>query len=142
MNEEYRKTQVAWITLGVLAILALPLAIAGAMRHWPTGLTASGVVIAAAALALSTMTIRISAEAVEWYFTFGLFRGNAKFSDIMGVGTIEIGPLSGLGVRTNGRDLLWSVGAPAAVVLELRDRRILLGTPEAEYVAEMIDKRI
>jgi hypothetical protein len=91
-------------------------------------------------IVFSTMTIAVSDEAVEWWFTFGILRQRVPMSEIQFATSTRVSLLNGLGIRTNGRDWLWIVSGSDAVTLELRNgKKIGLGSPEAQDLAVLID---
>jgi hypothetical protein len=91
-------------------------------------------------IVFSTMTIDVSDDAVEWWFTFGLLRQRVAMSEIQFATSTRVSLLNGLGIRTNGRDWLWIVNGSNAVTLELRNgKKIGLGSPEAQDLAVLID---
>jgi hypothetical protein len=91
-------------------------------------------------IVFSTMTIDVSDDAVEWWFTFGLLRQRVAMSEIQFATSTRVSLLNGLGIRTNGRDWLWIVSGSNAVTLELRNgKKIGLGSPEAQDLAVLID---
>ena len=88
----------------------------------------------------STMTIDVSDNAVEWWFTFGILRQRVSMSEIRFATSTRVTLLNGLGIRTNGRDWLWIVSGTDTVTLELRNgKKIWLGSPEAQDLAVLID---
>ena len=68
----------------------------------------------------STMTIDVSDNAVEWWFTFGILRQRVSMSEIRFATSTRVTLLNGLGIRTNGK-------------------KIWLGSPEAQDLAVLID---
>jgi hypothetical protein len=91
-------------------------------------------------IVFSTMTIDVSDDAVEWWFTFGILRQRVAMSEIQFATSTRVTLWNGLGIRTNGRDWLWIVSGSNAVTLELRNgKKIELGSPEAQDLAVLID---
>jgi hypothetical protein len=91
-------------------------------------------------IVFSTMTIDVSDDAVEWWFTFGILHQRVAMSEIQFATSTRVSLLNGLGIRTNGRDWLWIVSGSNAVTLELRNgKKIGLGSPEAQDLAVLID---
>jgi hypothetical protein len=136
----YQKTQVGTAMLVLIAI-AYAIEFLVTVSNGPS----SGVLVVSAVLAcigvvFSTMTIRVSTDGVEWWFTFGILHQRVSLAEIQFAVTKKVNLLNGLGIRTDGRNWLWIVNGSDAVQLDMRNgRRIMLGSAEAQTVTLFID---
>jgi hypothetical protein len=137
----YQKTQVGTAMLVVIAI-AYAIEFLVTVSNGPSsGVFVASIVLACIGLVFSTMTIRVSTDGVEWWFTFGILRQRVSLAEIQFAVTKKVTLLNGLGIRTDGRNWLWIVNGTDAVQLDMRNgRRIMLGSPEAQTVTLFIDK--
>ena len=92
---------------------------------------------------LTSMTIRITPSAVEWWFSFGIARQRLAMSEVLGARVLRTSLLSGLGVHWSGANVLWAVSGPNAVALKLSDERLVgLSTNEPQVVVDVINRLI
>jgi hypothetical protein len=139
-TSSYRRTQpgtgilvALLLVLGFLTFLSFGHPVTLASILIPTFIICLGIVF-------STMTIDVSDDAVEWWFTFGILRQRVAMAEIQFATSTRVTLWNGLGIRTNGRDWLWIVSGSNAVTLELRNgKKIGLGSPEAQDLAVLID---
>jgi hypothetical protein len=142
-TSSYRRTQpgtgilvALLLVLGFLTFLSFGHPVTLASTLTPTIIICLGIVF-------STMTIDVSDDAVEWWFTFGILRQRVAMAEIQFATSTRVTLWNGLGIRTNGRDWLWIVSGSNAVTLELRNgKKIGLGSPEAQDLAVLIDRII
>jgi len=139
----YQKTQVGTGMLTVIAIgLAIELLLA-AGKGPSLGLLLVALLFGCIGLIFSTMTIKVSQEGVEWWFTFKILHQRVALADIRSAETKRVNLLAGLGIRTDGTNWMWIVGGHDTVQLDMRSgRRIMLGSSEAQTVALFIDARL
>ncbi|HKW44265.1 MAG TPA: hypothetical protein VJN22_01325 [Candidatus Eremiobacteraceae bacterium] len=88
---------------------------------------------------LTTMTIRVTPSAVEWWFSFGIAHQRLAISEVRGVRVMRTSLLSGLGIHGSGDSVLWAVSGSSALGLELSDGRLIgLSTNEPQVVVDVI----
>ena len=134
----YRSTQSGLVTVIVMAaVLAatLPFEVAG-------GLAAVAalelLIVGAIAIMLWSLTISITDEAIEWWFSFGILRQRIPRADIASAGVGKTTLLNGVGIRTDGRNVLWNVrpgGTLEIVRQDGRKTRIGVNDPTAAAAA-------
>jgi hypothetical protein len=91
------------------------------------------------AVIFSSMTIRVTSEAVEWWLGLPLMKRRIPIADIASVRAGQVGWLTGLGIRTDGRNVTWIVTGRSVVILTLANgRHTRLGSNEPERVVEVI----
>lgn len=89
------------------------------------------------------MTIALKGDKIEWWFSFGIFRQQVPLKDVGRATAGHVTLLSGLGVRTDGRNWLWIVSGTDVVELHLTNgKEIRLGSPDAQRLALLINERI
>jgi len=140
----YQRTQfgsssliVAAVTLAYICFIAW---ITDEPRSW---VLATAVFLVLVMTPLTTMTIRITVSAVEWWFSFGIAHQRLAMSEVLGARALRTSLLSGLGVHWSGANVLWAVAGPNAVALELSDERLVgLSTNEPQVVVDVIKRLI
>ncbi len=140
----YRRTQPGTALVAIIGVASL---VAGgaevAQAHSPRSAAVVATFLIALAFVFATMTITVTTSHVEWELTFGLLRGRLSIAQIDAVSTARVTLLSGLGIRTNGRDWLWIVSGRDVVVLQRRDgRTIRLGSDDVDGVVAAVQAAI
>jgi hypothetical protein len=142
MTEMYARRQIGTQMLLVLAIVwvgvGLPLWYVGLLGVF-AGIT---LLFGVCAVIFSSMTIRIVGPNLEWSLGFGLFAKRFPLSDIASVDAVTLGPLAGLGARTNNfRDWLWIVSGSNAVTFRFVNGRTLsLGTDDPDNLIAAVNR--
>ncbi len=91
------------------------------------------------AVIFSSMTIRVTPDGVEWWLGLPILKRRVRMSEIASVSAGKVGWLTGLGIRTDGRNVTWIVSGRSVVILTLVDgRKTRLGSNEPERVVEAI----
>jgi hypothetical protein len=90
----------------------------------------------------SSMTIRVSADRIDWCLGFRMFPNVVYLADITECTPRTLPLIAGLGLRTNDfRNWLVVVGGRSAVVMRLRSgRTLMLGSPEADRVCAIVNQ--
>lgn len=140
MYSKYKRTQPGFaMMIAILIVLAVE-ALVSLGRPFSIATVAVALVLFGLGVIFSSMTIAISEEYLEWWFTFGAFRQKLPLKKIVLVVSDRVTLLNGLGIRTNGRDWLRIVNGSNVIRLDLRDgRTISLGTAEPQELALLID---
>jgi len=128
----YEYTQSGRLASSVVLVLWLFGALSSAVDgKWGAIVLVSVVVLPLAAL-LSSMTMKVTEDALEWHLGCGLVRRRIPLRDITGVALHNISYWR-IGIHTqNFRDWMWSVGARSAVRVNERNGHItFLGTDDA-----------
>lgn len=130
----YEKTQFGLATVltigAIMAVIYFTAIVTDEPR--PMFLTIEGVLVVIA-LAFSTMTIRVTSTALEWWFAFGLLHQRKALAEIVQVGTIATPVLAGFGYRVSDTGAIWRVNGSTAVLFDLVDgKRLALGSDEPE----------
>ena len=137
----YKRTQPG-TGMMVVVVLALALETLVSVGRPVSPITiAVAVVLLSIGIVFSTMTIAVTDDSVEWWFTLGALRQRLPLREIESATSEKVKLVDGLGVRTNGRDRLWIVSGSYVISFALRDgRKISLGSPEARDLALLVDR--
>jgi hypothetical protein len=139
MRASYRHTQVGWIIIIVMAVVAIvPTAIliqAQAALPLALMLGISGVVLAL----FGTLTVCVDTESIEIRFGIGLFRRRVSRADIKSCRCVRNPWYYGWGVRFVSGGMLYNVSGLSAVELALANgKRLRVGTDEPEKLANAL----
>ncbi|HEY5339669.1 MAG TPA: hypothetical protein VIK27_01470 [Candidatus Aquilonibacter sp.] len=135
----YQETQTGVWTLVVLFVVGA-LELKFGLNLQPEWFTLALVLgLGLLAVIFSSMTIRVTPEAVEWWLGLPLMKRRVPIADIASVSAGQVGWLTGLGIRTDGRNVTWIVTGRSVVILTLANgRHTRLGSNEPERVVEAI----
>lgn len=140
----YEHRQNGWWVLGIfvgaLLLIVLPtfLLIPKSDYVW---LTVSAVPLVAAGGLFSSLTVRVTEEAVEWWFGPGLWTYSAPLSDIERVQVTSSSSWEGWGIRYTSKGPLYNVSGWDAVGIEKTDGTYLrIGTDEPKKLKQAIDQ--
>lgn len=141
----YSHTQVALPTVAALvAGLVTQLGwLAASARRGHRQLWAAMPAVAGGAFAaylLSSLTVVVRSDAVELWFTGGLFRRRVRLADIAQVRVVRVPWWSGWGLRVRRTGLLYIVWGRDAVELELADgSTVAVGSDEPHLLAGALE---
>ncbi len=142
MTEMYARRQIGTQMLLVLA--AVWIAVGGAELAFGLYWVFAGVtlLVGVCAVIFSSMTIRVVGPYLEWSLGFGLFPKRIPLSEIASVDQIYLGPLVGLGARTNNfRDWMWIVSGTRAVAFRLANgRTVTLGSDDIDNLIAAVNR--
>jgi hypothetical protein len=131
MPAHYRHTQVGWMILGLLALLAffsfrgLPPEAAVAAR------VPLAIVAAFLLLGFSALTVEVDHKAIRLRFGIGLVRKRIPLGEVSAWRAVRNPWYAGWGIRLGPRGVLWNVSGLDAVELDLSGgRRFRIGTDE------------
>lgn len=133
----YQNTDIGWTSLGIIGAAFV---VNGVFwRNIPLWINvAAAVALFFCAFFLASLTIRVSDDAVEWWFTAGLARQKLAIAEIRHVSARTIIPL-GWGIRTNGRDVRYIVTGRKVLAIERKDGRCIeIGASEADKIEKII----
>lgn len=141
MGVLYQRRQFGIATVAIVGVVCLiMLAVAMITQAPPVMLGIIVALNAFAAVIFGSLTIRVSAERVDFWFTFGFVHSGVAVSDICEVRGRKIFPL-GFGVRVGDNATAWLTSGRYAVDLTLRGgRHLLLGTAEPDKLAAAIEQ--
>lgn len=146
----YSHTQVGWWLLVALGFPALAMIaiFAGAGRGQlslpPSGSRIVGGIVVVAlllsALLFSTLTVRVTADAVAWRFGPGLIRFTLPLGEVTNVSPSRTPLWAGIGIHWIFTGWVYNVSGRDAVQLTKRDgSKLWIGTDEPELLAAAIE---
>jgi hypothetical protein len=145
MNERtiYQHRQIGWITvIGVLGGIVLVCALLAwsAQSFSEIGAATIIVVLLAALVIFSTLTVRVTDRAVSWWFGIPAVGRRAALGDIESIVAIRTSIFEGWGIHLTLRHgWLWNVSGFNAVQITLRSgTRFAVGTPEPQAVIDAV----
>ena len=147
----YSHTKVGWWLIATLGIVALAIAVifSGAafdaqslppaqarMIGWAVVVT----LIITAAL-LTSLTVRVTSDAVTWHFGPGAIHFSLPFTEITGVAVARTPLWAGIGIHWIFTGWVYNVSGRDAVMLTKRDgTSVWIGTDEPERLAAAIER--
>ena len=142
----YRHTQRSTAILALFLLAAIvPLAILlfGPGPALPAGprlvLVATALVLAASAVAFSSLTIEVADGRLSWHFGPGVLRKSIPVATIAGAETTTTKLWEGWGIHLTLRGWLYNVAGRGAVLVTRRDGgRFMLGSDEPDALLEAI----
>jgi hypothetical protein len=128
----YKKTQFGTAIVAVTLIVALIEVWLTLRQAQPLGGCIVVVVICAAIGAVfSSLTIAISATAIEWWLAFHLFPQRLELGDIDLAATKRLPWYTSFGIRFSSRTVAWIVSGYSAIELVRRSgKRVVLSTAD------------
>ena len=146
----YSHTQIGWWGLAIMGFVVLcMLAIFGLIpeaRERPqSGAVVVGLVTIALVVAMiifSTLTVRVTPDALVWRFGPGLLSRRIPLAEIASATPTRLPLLAGLGIHWIGRGWVYNVsGRDAVEVVRVNGKVTFIGTDDAEGLAAAIDPR-
>jgi hypothetical protein len=141
MDAHYRHTQVGWVILGVVAVMAafifyrLP-----GPPATPSPVPVL-VILALVASLFATLTVEVDREAVRLHFGVGLVRKRILLAHVSAWQAVRNPWYWGWGIRLTPCGVLWNVSGLEAVELALPGgRRFRLGTDEPDALVSAITR--
>lgn len=142
---EERHASALWPALGIgLAVVAIVGTALGVDEKPPLYLLALILAVACTLLVVfSSLTVTVGGSTLEWHFRFGFWRKRLLLADIVSADPRRTPWWYGLGIRRTPEGWLYAVRGRDAVAVETRSgRKVLLGSPTPERLAEAIRQRI
>ena len=140
----YEHRQNGWLLLGIfvgaLLLIVFPtfLLVPKSEYVW---LTASTVPVVAAGGLFSSLTVRVTGKAVEWWFGPGLWTYSVPLCNIERVHATSTSSWEGWGIRYTPKGPLYNVSGWDAVGIEKTDGTYLrIGTDEPEKLKQAVDR--
>ena len=137
----YRRTQLGLTSWLILLAIAGYVILVSAITSAPIWIisTTLGILFLCGIL-LSSLTLRVTTNAVEWWFTFGIAKQHVALAEIDSVRTSKSTIMSGFGVHYGpDNSVLWAVGGFDVVTLDLKDgRHIGISTNDPRAVTDVI----
>jgi hypothetical protein len=126
----YRRTQVGWASLVILAVVLPVVLIAEQRAPAPVAAIAPAILVACGVF-LATLTVQVDENGVSWWFTGGLWRRRLRWNEIRDAHARRIVPL-GFGIRTDfAGTTAYLVSGRGAVAIDAVDgRRIIVGSDD------------
>ncbi|MGV8840248.1 MAG: hypothetical protein ACWA6X_08075 [Bauldia sp.] len=94
-------------------------------------------------LTFSSLTVTVGGSTLEWHFRFGFWRKRILLADIVSAEPRRVPLWYGLGIRRTPDGWFYAVRGRAAVAVATRSgRKVILGSPTPERLADTIRQRI
>ncbi|HEY8831313.1 MAG TPA: hypothetical protein VIM21_02265 [Gemmatimonadaceae bacterium] len=138
----YRHTQIGYLTLMVMVIVALGIFALGPSSVRPvTGGVA--VLLVVFGVLFSSLTVEIRDRELQFHFGPGFWRKRFALADITAAAATTTSWWEGWGIRITPRGMLYNVSGTSAVEITLRSgQHFRIGTDDPEMLAEAIRKTI
>jgi len=138
MAMPYRHTQRGTLTIILcLAFAAFDAAIVWRSGQWPAAAVA--VVLVAAALVFSSLTVEVGDNELRWYFGPGFWSYRLPLDDIETVAAVRNRWWNGFGIRMRPGFRLYNVSGLDAVELRLKSHEVRrIGTDDPQGLAEAL----
>jgi hypothetical protein len=138
----YRHTQVGYLTLIVMLVVALSIFALGPRSALPVTLGVAGLLLIFAVL-FSSLTVELSSGELRLHFGPGFWRKRFALTDITAADVTGSSWWEGWGIRITPRGVLYNVSGTKAVEITLRSgQRFRIGTDEPEALAQAVRKAI
>ncbi|PQJ36430.1 hypothetical protein BSZ35_10715 [Salinibacter sp. 10B] len=141
MNEEYEHTQVGYVILGaVLGVGVLGVVPALVLVESPgIGFWLIIGAVSVGALPFCSLTVRVTEDALIWYFGPRFWRNTLPLSSIERVERVRNSPLHGWGIRMLVDEWIYNVSGLDAVEIETSDGNVIrIGTDEPDQLATVL----
>lgn len=145
----YQHRQTGWVLLGLAALpstclIVLWLLAPPAQRQLPGPLLPGVAVITAVALlGFSSLSVRVTRDALVARFGIGLVRRTVALADIVAVEVARTRWYEGWGIHRTARGMLYNVAGFDAVRLRLADgRSVTIGSDDAARLAATVRRAI
>lgn len=142
MNVSYRHTQVGYVMIAALGILALSLAVFAFMSG-ATLLLLTIVVLLLCLLLFPTLTTVVEGDRLTCFFGSGLIRRDIPLEEVAAVSVVRNRWFYGWGLRLIPGGSLWNVSGFDAVELQLVDgKRFRIGTDEPNELCRALSTAV
>ena len=139
-EQPFTSVQIGTLSIAILGIfLAFTVAI-GVRAHSPP-VAIFAVLTVAAAVMLATLTIRVDATGVEWYFTGRVFSKRLAFDEIESYAPRRVLPVR-LGMQVGFEERHWIVSGLSVVEFHSRGMTYIVGSSDPETVCAEIARRM
>ena len=141
MSEKYEHTQIGYVVLGaVLGAGMLGVAPALLLVKSPEiGFGLSIGTVGVAAVLFCSLTVRVTEDALIWYFGPRFWRNMLPLSSIERVERVRNSPWHGWGIRMLVDEWIYNVSGLDAVEIEMSDGNVIrIGTDEPDQLATVL----
>ncbi len=146
----YRHKQTGFVTIiifGLAFFVVVDLLVLGIIffndllsAYWMALVIVLMILIAAAGILFSSLTIMIDKARLSWHFAFGFWKKSVNLADIASCAIVRNRWFYGWGIRYTGRGWLYTVSGLNAVEIRLQDGRLFrLGTDEPEKLLAALE---
>lgn len=137
-GQNYRHTQVGYVTLVVLLVVALAVVALASPSARPVTIGVA-ILLAVCAVLFSSLTVEVTHDELRFHFGPGFWRKRFALFDVAAANPTESYWLEGWGIRITPRGMLYNVSGTEAVEIELRSgQRFRIGTDEPEALAQAL----
>lgn len=142
MGPSYRHTQVGWVILTVVGIIAVGTMVSALARPSPIASATVGILVLCLSL-FSTLTVRGGPDGLDVRFGPGLIRRKLAWSDIRSASPVRNSWLTGWGIRWIRHGWLFNVSGYKAVELRLKSGRVFrIGTDDPSGLHAFIQQYV
>jgi hypothetical protein len=122
-----------------MLVVAFTRSIASAGAGPRLTLLAAGVAMSISAVVFSSLTVRVEADRLAWFFGPGIVRKSVPLSSVAHTELTTTTVLNGWGIHYTTRGWLYNVSGRRAVLVKLRDgSQFILGSDEPETLERAI----
>ena len=137
-GQDYRHTQVGYVTLSVLLIVAFAVVALSSRSARPVTLGVASV-LAICAVLFSSLTVEITHGELRFHFGPGFWRKRFALVDVAAANPTRSSWWEGWGIRITPRGILYDVSGRDAVEIELRSgQRFRIGTDEPDALVKAL----
>jgi hypothetical protein len=137
-GQNYRHTQVGYLTLIVILVAALGIVASLPDNVRPVTLGVAGLMVTVAVL-FSSLTVEVSEGELRFHFGPGFWRKRIALGAVTAATPTQNSWWEGWGIRFTPRGMLYNVSGTNAVEIELRSgQRFRIGTDEPEALVQAI----
>jgi hypothetical protein len=137
-EQNYRHTQVGYMTLTVLLVVAFAVVALSSRNARPVTLGVASL-IAICAVLFSSLTVEITDGELRFHFGPGFWRKRFALIDVAAANQTRSSWWEGWGIRITPRGFLYNVSGTNAVEVELRSgKRFRIGTDKPEALVQAL----
>jgi hypothetical protein len=139
-DQPFTSVQIGTLSISILGVIFVASVVTGVLVHsLPVAIIA--LIAVASAAMLATLTIRVDADGVEWYFTGRVLSKRLGFDEIESCAPRRILP-TGLGYRIGFGERRWIVNGGSAVEFRSGGICYVIGSSDPDAVCAEIARRM
>jgi hypothetical protein len=142
IEQNYRHTQVGYLTLIVMVVVAFAIVGLGSRSARPVTIGVAGL-LAIVTVLFSSLTVEVTDAELRFHFGPGFWRKQFALGDVVSANPTRSNWLEGWGIRITLRGMLYNVSGTNAVEIELRSgQRFRIGTDDPDGLVRALRAKI